>query len=145
MKIIFKKSSWRVKEPRHLKKNIFIIYSSRTVKIETAASIKIDTELILLLPQNSKGFITSIFGGDEINKFCTEKQRLWIEILNKSFEDTVEIKEYQPLGFLVIEPEHLKCRFETSTSKKHNKIQKKKSLSKTYKRKTKELYVYTIN
>ena len=69
--------------PETFEKKSFIIYSSRTVKIETAASIKIDTELILLLPQNSKGFITSIFGGDEINEFCTEKQRLWIEILNK--------------------------------------------------------------
>ena len=97
MKIIFKNSSWRVKELKHLKKNIFIIYLFRTVKIETAASIKIDTELILLLPQISKGFITSIFGGDEINEFCSEKQRLWIEILNKSFEDTVEIKKISTL------------------------------------------------
>ena len=95
MGIIFKKSSWRVKEPRHLKKNIFIIYSPRTVKIEPATSIKIDTELVLLLPQNSKGFITSIFRGDEINEFCSEK-RLWIEILNKSFEDTVKIKKISP-------------------------------------------------
>ena len=97
MEIIFKKSSWRDKKPRHLKRNIFIIYSPRTVKIEPVTSIKIDTELVLLLPQNSKGFIISIFPGDEINEFCSEKQRLWIEILNKSFEDTVEIKKISTL------------------------------------------------
>ena len=90
MEIIFKKSSGRIKEPKHLKRNIFIIYSPRSVKIEPATSIKIDTELILLLPQNSKGFITSIFRGEEINEFCSEKQRLWIEMLNKSFEDNIE-------------------------------------------------------
>ena len=86
-------------------KNIFITYWPRAVKIEPATSTKIDTELVLLLAQNSKGFTTSIFRGDEINEFCSEK-RLSIEILNKSFEDTVEIKKNQPLGFLVIEPEH---------------------------------------
>ena len=92
MGIIFKKSSWRVKSQDIWNKDIFIIYSPRAVKIEHATSIKIDTELVLLLPQNSKGFITSIFRGDEINEFCSEK-RLWIEILNKSFEDTVKIKK----------------------------------------------------
>ena len=68
----------------------------RTVKIEPATIIKIDTELVLLLPQNSKGFITSIFRSDEIDEICSEKQRLWIEILNKYFEDTVEIKKINP-------------------------------------------------
>ena len=72
------------------KKNILIIYWPRTANIEPATSIKIDTELILLLPKNSKGFITSIFRGEEINEFCSEKQRLWIEMLNKSFEDNIE-------------------------------------------------------
>ena len=124
MEIIFKKSSGRIKEPKRLK------------KIEPTTSIKIDTELILLLLQNSKGFITSIFRGDEINEFCSEKQRLWIEILNKSFEDTIEIKKHTPLGFVVIESEHLKFRYETSKNKK-DKV--KKSLSKTlYKPRTKE-------
>ena len=68
----------------------------RTVKIEAATIIKIDKELVLLLPQNSKGFITSIFQRDEIDEICSEKQRLRIEILNKSFEDTVEIKKINP-------------------------------------------------
>ena len=136
MEIIFKKSSGRIKEPKRLKKKIFIIYWPRTAKIEPTTSIKIDTELILLLLQNSKGFITSIFRGDEINEFCSEKQRLWIEILNKSFEDTIEIKKHTPLGFVVIESEHLKFRYETSKNKK-DKV--KKSLSKTlYKPRTKE-------
>ena len=52
--------------------------------------MKINTEMALLLPQNSKGFVTSIFQGDKINEIYGQKQRLWIEILNKSFEETVE-------------------------------------------------------
>ena len=52
MEIFFKKSSGRIKELKHIKRNVFIIYSPRTVKIEPALSIKIDTELVLLLPRN---------------------------------------------------------------------------------------------
>ena len=72
MEIIFKKSSGRTKEPKHLKRNIFIIYLPRSVKIEPATSIKIDTELILLLPQNSKEFITSIFRGTKLMNFAVK-------------------------------------------------------------------------
>ena len=66
--------------------------------------MKIDTELTVFLTQNSKGFLTSIFRRDEINELFHGKHRLWIEILNKSFEDPVKIKRNQPLGFLVTEP-----------------------------------------
>ena len=74
-------------------KNIFIIYCPRAIKIEPATSMKIDTEMVVFFPQNSKWFITSIFQGDKINKTYSQKQRLWIEILNKYFEETVEIKK----------------------------------------------------
>ena len=51
---------------------------------------KTDTEMVVFLPKNSKGFVTFIFRGDKINEICGRKQRLWIEMLNKSFEETVE-------------------------------------------------------
>ena len=76
--------------------------------------MKFDAEIVVFIPQNSKGFVASIFRGDKINEIYSEKQRLWIEILNKSFEETVEIKKNQPLGFLVIEPKHLKFKYETA-------------------------------
>ena len=79
--------------------------------------MKIDTEMVVFLPQNSKWFITLIFQGDKINKTYSQKKRLWIEILNKYFEETVEIKKNQPLGFLVIEPENLKLKYETAKKK----------------------------
>ena len=55
--------------------------------------MKIDTEMVVFLPQNSKWFITLIFQGDKINKTYSQKQRLWIEILNKYLEETLEIKK----------------------------------------------------
>ena len=47
--ILFEKSSSSFKKLKHLKKkrNIFIIYSLRAVKIEPASSMKIDTEMAI--------------------------------------------------------------------------------------------------
>lgn len=126
MKIIFKMSNRGVRNPKHLRKNIFIIYSSKKVKIEPSTCLNIDTEIILSLPEKSNGFVASIFSGDEVNELHQKKQRLQIEILNKSFEDTIEIKRHSPLGFVVIEPEHLKLKHETPKNKK-----KKYTISKT--------------
>ena len=126
MKIIFKMSNRGVRNPKHLRKNIFIIYSSKKVKIEPSTCLNIDTEIILPLPEKSNGFVASIFSGDEVNELRQKKQHLQIEILNKSFEDTIEIKRHSPLGFVVIEPEHLKLKHETPKNKK-----KKYTISKT--------------
>ena len=53
--------------------------------------MKTDTKMLVFLPQNSKGFVTSIFGGDKINEIYAQKQCLWIEILKKSFEKNAKI------------------------------------------------------
>ena len=136
MEIILKRSQANAKKPKYLKKNVIILYSPRTVKIEPATSKRIDTETIVSLPKNSKGFVTSIFRGDEISEFNSDQQRLWVEIFNKSYEETVEIKKNNPLGFVVIESEHLTFKHKAETAK--NK--KKASLSKTttYKPRTQE-------
>ena len=86
-KIIFEKDNFSLKNTKHLKKNVFIIYSPRARKIEPATHMKIDTELTVFLPQNSKGFLTLIFRRDKIKELFHGKHRLWIEILNKSFEN----------------------------------------------------------
>ena len=69
--IIFEKKP--IKKPMHLKKNIFLIYCLREVKIESATSIKIDTEIVVFLPPNAMGYVTSIFRGDEINEIYCKK------------------------------------------------------------------------
>ena len=76
MEIIFRQSQAKIKKPKHLKKNVFIVYSPRAVKIEPVISTKKETEIIVLLPKNSKGFTTSIFREDEINEFSSNQQRL---------------------------------------------------------------------
>ena len=133
MEIILKRSQANVKKPRHLQKNFFILYSPRTVKIEPGTWKRIDTEIIVFLPKNSKGFVISVFRGDEIIEFNGEQQRLWVEILNKSYKETIEIKKNNPLGFVVIEPEHLKFKQEKreTLSSKATKTKKKKPYCRT--------------
>ena len=60
------------------------------------------------LPQKAKAFITSKFRGQEIYEINKEKTKLWIKIVNTSYTEDFKVKKKTPLGFLVIEPEHLK-------------------------------------
>ena len=91
MGIIFTRDNAKVRRPEHLKKSIFIIYSPRTVTVEPATCSKIDTEIVLIIQKNAKAFVTSKFRGDEIFEVNGETQRLWIEILNKSYNEPIKI------------------------------------------------------
>ena len=53
--------------------------------------------------------------GYEIYQIKAKKERLWIEILNKSDEEDLKIKKKKNsiLGFLVTEPENLNFKHET--------------------------------
>ena len=54
IEIIFRRSQLKTEKTKHVKKKIFILYSPRAVKIEPATSTKIDTEIMISLPKNSK-------------------------------------------------------------------------------------------
>ena len=122
MGIIFKRDHPRVKKPQQLKRNVFVTYSPRTVTAELATCIKIDTNITLILPKKAKAFVTSKFRGEEIFEMREETQRLWIEILNKSYIEDIKISKNNILGFVVIEPEHLSFKHETPKTKKKKNI-----------------------
>ena len=96
-----------------MQKNIFIIYLPRKVTVEPATCSKTDTNITLLLQEKSKAFITSTFTGDEIFEIDGDTQRLWIEILSKSYNEDIKIKKNTVLGFVVIEPDNLSFKHET--------------------------------
>ena len=91
--ILFKKDTASTKNSKHMKKNFFIIYSPRHIKIEPASFRRIDTEILVFLPNNSIGFITSRFNDDELKEVLNREHLFWIEILNRSFEDNIVIKK----------------------------------------------------
>ena len=124
MEIIFKRTHGRVKKTKHVDGNVFAIYAPKAINIEPATSYSIDTKLIVLLPDNLYGYVTSKFRRDEIHKFSAKKQRMWVEILHKSYEFKIEIKKNSVLGF-VIEPEHLPHKHATEKQKKKDKIPNK--------------------
>ena len=93
MEIILKRSHNKVKKSHHVNKNIFALYAPRHINIDPATCSSIDTGIICILPAYSHRFITSKFRGDEIKKFDAKKQRLWLEILNKSYQGSYHSKK----------------------------------------------------
>ena len=100
MKIVFEIDAPGVKKPYHLKNNVFIIYSPRTITIDMASCIKIDTNVILHLPKKTKAFITSKFRGQKTYEINKKKSRLWIEILDTSYSESFKIKKRHLSDFL---------------------------------------------
>ena len=127
-KITFEKDNKGVKSPRHLQRNVFMLFPPRQLKIELVRCRKIDTEVTAFLPTNSKAFLTSKFRGDEINELFHGKHCVWVEIINKSFDDHIKIKKGQRLGFPVVEPENL--NFQHVLLKEKTKKEKEGCISK---------------
>ena len=67
--------------------------------IAPATSEKIDTEVTAFLPKKSRGYITSKFKTDEINKLFYGELFYGWKYLNKSFEDNIEIEKGHPIVF----------------------------------------------
>ena len=100
----------------------FVIYSPRTIIVEEAENIKIETNIKLDLPKKPKESITSKFRGQEFHKINKEKTRLRIEKTNTSYTDRVKILKNAPVGFLVIESEHLKFKHEKKKKQKKRMV-----------------------
>ena len=88
---------------------MLLLFICHDIKVEWATYRRIDKEVFVFLPTNSRGFITSKFNVDELKEVFEGAQCLWIEMLNRSFEDTI-INKNKLLGFLLIEPENLKLQ-----------------------------------
>ena len=141
MNKIFKRTYSRVKKPQHINKNIFVIFMPKRINIEPATSYELDTEIILILPQGSHGFVTSKFRSDEIHRINAKKQHLWIEILNKSFEKNLVVEKNSAIGLVIIEPDNLPHKHATKKDKnKKNKTSNEKQNKKTKKQTSKRRF-----
>ena len=129
-KIILKSDSADVKNPLHLKNNVFLLYARRKIKIEPMAFQRIDSGILAFVPKNANGFVTSKVRENKINEVCTREQCLWVEIVNKSCSLPIKIPKCHVLGFFVAEPEHLQFQHETLKKiKKATREKGKKTLS----------------
>lgn len=96
------------------------------IKVEPASYRRTDTELLLFLPPNSNDFITSRFNWDELKEAFEGQHCLWIEILNRSFEDNISFLK-KHVSWLscgcVVEPKHLKFKHVPMKKKRERKRQ----------------------
>ena len=102
---------------------MYFTLCTKKISIEPAINHKIDTDIFVSLPQNSKGFVTSRLKNDKINEVLSGWHRLRLEILSKCFEDIIKIKEGQVIGFFVAEPENLKSQHVLYSKKAKKKMQ----------------------
>ena len=101
-----------------------MLYAPRNIKVEPTEFHWIDSGILALIPKNTRGFVTLNFKEDEINEIWNGNQRVWVEILNKSCELPIEIKNGCVLGFFVAEPDDLKFQYKVTMEIK--KVSKKK-------------------
>ena len=80
-KIILKRDNADVKKPLHLKSNVFLLYAPRKIKTEPMDFQRINSGILVFIPKNANGFVTSKFREDKINEICTREQRLWVEVI----------------------------------------------------------------
>ena len=125
MEILFETDGPGIKKPYHLKNNVFLIYSPRTITIDVASSIKIDTNIILRLPKKAKAFITSKLRAQEIYEINKEKSRLWIETLNTSYNEDFKIKKRHLLDFLLLNQKIENLNMTRKKSQKRRKFYRK--------------------
>ena len=103
-KIIFKRDRKCIKRPFHLKVGVFMIYGPRYIKIEPMEFETVDTELTAIIEPPTKNFLTPKFREDEVNELPVKKeQRLWLELLNRSYNHPIKIKKNCVLGFFIID------------------------------------------
>ena len=89
-----------------------------------------DTDVIVTLPKDSRGYFTSRYKTDEIEQISSNPQRIWIGIINKSLTEDIEIKKDKVFGFFVLESKvKVTINHETET-KKGNHIKNIKKANK---------------
>ena len=83
----------KLKKASQSQNNILTLYAPRSACIKRADTLKIDTELILGLPENSTAHLVKKFQGQKIKTIVGPKiERLWLTLLNESYFDKYKIK-----------------------------------------------------
>lgn len=100
-KIILKKDSKTSKKLFHLKRNVFMLYAPRNIKIEPTEFQIIDSGVLALTPKGGRGFVTSKYKEDETIEISSEEQRLLVEIINRSCTSPIRMAKGCVLAFKI--------------------------------------------
>ena len=102
------------------------MYSSKKRTIQTANTLTVDTEVSIILPENTNAFLATKFEAPEIQKITGPtncKKRLWITLLNESYFEPYNIEKGGVLGYLIVEPEDSEVKI-CDASKKNSREKK---------------------
>lgn len=101
-----------------------MIYAPRKLRFPTSSYTEYNIEVIITIRNHCKAYFCSKY---KINQFQSDKNRLWIGILNKSFFKDIVIDRGNPLRFFIVESaQQYSVKHETknrrsSTKKKYRK------------------------
>ena len=95
------------KHPKHLQRKCFCFIHQEKLILNQRLTKKLTLNYLCCLPKNSRGYVRSTNKSGNHNELFCGKHCLGLEILNKSFEDTIQIKE-EVIGFFVTEPKKIK-------------------------------------
>ena len=105
-----------VKRPLHLKSGLFLIYAPRKITVEPMQFKQNDSNIVVNLPKDHRGYFSSIFKQDNIEAISDNMQWIWIDILNISFSGSIIIEKNRLFGFFAITPSNnISIRHETTT------------------------------
>lgn len=100
-KIILKKDSKTSKKLFHLKRNVFMLYAPRNIKIESTEFQIIDSGVLALTPKGGRGFVASKYKEDETIEISSGEQRLLVEIINRSCTSPIRMAKGCVLAFKI--------------------------------------------
>ena len=99
----------------------FLIYAPRKRRFPCPEFTKYDTEIVVTLPDNSRGFFCSKYRYNK-KEFSCKKEELWIGILNKSLSEDIAIEKGKALGFFPLKTsKKSNIKHETATSRNNKK------------------------
>ena len=116
------------RRPRTLKNNVFVLYSSKRIRLQPSEKMNIDMKLKIRMQKNIVGSCTLLQTFDEygikllnsqhisseanisINQNCPDQQRedlpppwiLTLEVFNRNMNTIFQLKKTQEIGFFVI-------------------------------------------
>ena len=123
-KLIFKRENKNVKKPLKLKNGVFLIYALNKAIVGPMKFTENDSNIVVTLSKEQKGYFTSILKQDEIERLTGNPQRIWMGVLNRHLFRSIVIQKHRPVGFFAIKPNNnIDIEHETTMSAK-NKAKK---------------------
>lgn len=111
---------------------MFLIYAPSKITVESMQFKQNDSNILVSLPKDHKGYFTSIFKQNNTETISDNTQRIWKAILNARVSGSMVIEKNKPLGFFAITPYHyISIKHETATSAKKNKTKNSKKIQKS--------------